>query len=228
MSADAVVETQLPPVTSKPPDFDRISGMYRWMEWLTFGPFLQRTRCSFLPSLRQHRRALVLGDGDGRFTASLLATNAGVTVDAVDASPAMLRQLRGRACFDRIRTHAADVRIWQPACRNYDLIATHFFLDCLTTEEVVDLASRLHDCAVERATWVISEFAIPPNAYGRLIACPLISALYFAFGLLTSLRIRRLPNYRFALAQSGWSLACERRHLGGLLLSELWQRERAS
>ena len=209
----------------QPPDFNRIAGLYRWMEWLTFGPFLQRTRRSFLSMLQQHRCALVLGDGDGRFTASLISSNRHIRVDAVDASEAMLSELAARSSSTRVRTHSADARTFQPIHRDYDLIATHFFLDCLSTEEIQDLAGRLRDHADPKAMWVVSEFAIPSNSYGRLIARPLISLLYAAFGLLTGLGIRNLPDHRRALAESGWRLVDQHRFLAGLLVSELWQIE---
>jgi hypothetical protein len=213
--------------TSAAPDFDRLAGIYRWMEWLTFGPFLQRCRCAFLSSLSQCRRALVLGDGDGRFTSRLLQSNPTVTVDAVDASAAMLRQLASRSPSTRIRTHLADARTFTPAYRDYDLIATHFFLDCLSQSEVRDLAAHLRHHVTPNAIWIISEFAIPSNLYGRTLAAPLIRALYLAFGLLTRLQVRTLPNHHAALAPSGWSLVDRQHALGGLLISERWQLDLA-
>src|SRR6185437_1080687 len=63
------------PVRNDTPKFDRLARVYRWMEWLSFGPYLSRCRRAFLPQLRDARRALVLGDGDGRFTAALLRRN---------------------------------------------------------------------------------------------------------------------------------------------------------
>ena len=74
-------------------NFDPIAKPYRWMEYLTFVRSLERCRNHFVPQLRQCSNALVLGDGDGRFTARLLRVNAGVVMDAIDASAAMLRAL---------------------------------------------------------------------------------------------------------------------------------------
>ena len=65
-----------------PPDFDRLARLYRWMEYLTFGPWLQRCRSAFLGGIANSRRALVLGDGDGRFTARLLADCPAIRIDA--------------------------------------------------------------------------------------------------------------------------------------------------
>ena len=219
---------ELPPLKQRAacqaPNFDRLASIYRWMEWLTFGPFLHRCRYAFLPGFSARRHALVIGDGDGRFTASLESSNLTIKVDAVDASEAMLRQLTARASSARIRAHHADARAFMPPNRDYDLIATHFFLDCLTTEEVADLASRLRRDASTNAIWVVSEFAVPPNLYGRTLARPLIRALYLAFALLTKLRVRKLPDYHAALTRSGWSLLEQRTFLGGLLVSQMYRR----
>ena len=224
----AVLDTEIreQAVNSVAPDFNHLARIYRWMEWLTFGPFLQRCRTTFLSNLQQRRRGLVLGDGDGRFTSRLLRTNAHIVVDAVDASEAMLSQLARCASpnSSRVHTHFADARTFQPP-HEYDLIATHFFLDCLTTSEIKLLASRLRRHAAPDVLWVVSEFAIPANFYGRSIARPLISALYLAFRLLTRLRIRELPNHHVALAQTGWSLVHQQKRLAGLLISELWQHD---
>jgi hypothetical protein len=214
------------------PNFNGLARVYRWMELFTFGPWLQRCRLAFLADLAPCRHAIVLGDGDGRFTAELLNCNRSLRIDAVDLSSAMLNALLRRAGLDtdRIHTHCADARTWSPARLPadpspnppYDLIATHFFLDCLTGEEVGGLANRLRPHLASGALWVVSEFAIPESRFGRLVARPLVSLLYLVFGFLTGLAIRSLPNHRSALRGAGFVLSRSRTWLGGLLVSELW------
>lgn len=206
------------------PNFNPLARLYRWMEYLTFGPWLAKTRHTYLPQSAAVINAIVLGDGDGRFTASLLRANPHVRIDAVDASAAMLQGLLYRARTDaaRVHPHLADARSFLPPNPPYDLIATHFFLDCLTTAEVRSLAATLRAAAAPGALWLVSEFAVPPTRFGRLIAAPLVHALYRAFGLLTGLSLRTLPDHRAALRQAGFTLQTHRRRLGGLLVSELW------
>ncbi len=207
------------------PNFDHLAPLYRWMEWFSFGPWLWLCRRAFLPNLTDRRHALVIGDGDGRFTASLLGTNPAVRIHAIDASPAMLRSLERRAGPHQssVTTLATDARIWQPSGPvSYDLVATHFFLDCLTTAEIGSLAASIRPALAPGATWVVSEFAIPPTWFGRLIAQPIVYVLYLAFGWLTGLRIRCLPDHRAALSDSGFTLLEIRPRLCGLLISELW------
>jgi len=210
-----------------PPNFNRLAPVYRWMEYLSFGPWLNRIRCAFLADLRDCRRALVIGDGDGRFTERLLRANPTIQIDAVDASAAMLNSLLRRAGRNatRVQTHLADARQWQPPAHPYDLIVTHFYLDCLTTEEVQSLANQLHAAVSPSALWLVSEFAIPPNLFGHLVARPLVGALYLAFGWLTGLAVRTLPDHRTALAASGFTLVQHRALLWGLLTGELWSAQ---
>lgn len=206
------------------PNFNGLATTYRWMEWASFGPWLRWCRCAWLDELIGRQRALVLGDGDGRFTGRLLRADPCVTVDAVDASPAMLKELVRRAGphAARLRTHTADARNWHPDGSPYDLVVTHFFLDCLTTEEIRLLAATVRIALDEGALWVISEFAIPRNRFGRIVARPLVAALYWAFGWLTGLRVRGLPDHASALRGAGFTLTKRRTWLSGLLTSELW------
>jgi ubiquinone/menaquinone biosynthesis C-methylase UbiE len=207
------------------PNFDGLARAYRWMEYFTFGPLLMRCRTEFLSYMTDRRNALIIGDGDGRFTARLLRLNPALRINAIDASPEMLHALMQRAGKNasRVRTHVADLRAWQPAIADpCDLIVTHFFLDCLTTDEVRSLAAKIRVLAAPNAMWVVSEFAVPSSLFGRFVAAPLVRALYLAFNVLTGLRVRSLPDHASALSDAGFSLASRRARLGGLLISELW------
>jgi SAM-dependent methyltransferase len=207
------------------PNFDRLAKVYRWMELFTFGPVLARCRTIFLPEVATARRALVLGDGDGRFTAELLRVNSKVRIDAVDASPAMLGALLRRAGANRVRItlHCADARGWQSENEQYDLVTTHFFLDCLTKEECHGLATRLRGAVSSSAVWIVSEFAVPEGWFGQFVARPLIWLLYRAFGVLTGLGIRSLPDHHAALREAGFALTRRHTRLRGLLVSEMWR-----
>jgi ubiquinone/menaquinone biosynthesis C-methylase UbiE len=213
------------------PNFDRLARPYRWLEFFSFGPCLALTRRTFIKNLADSHHALILGDGDGRFTARLLRINPTVQIDAIDASDAMLQALTRRAARNtaRLHTHLADIRTWSPdPAAPYDLIATHFFLDCLSTDEVASLATRLRVVCAPSARWIVSDFAIPPNPFGHFIARPLVLLLYFAFACLTGLATRRLPDHTTALRQAGFTPIDRRTRLGGLLLAEMWQANPAN
>jgi SAM-dependent methyltransferase len=207
------------------PNFDCLAKLYRWMELATFGPLLTDCRTAFLPDMTSARRALVLGDGDGRFTAALLQENRQVCVTAVDASEAMLNALLCHAGTNasRVSLHRADARHWNPENGQYDLVATHFFLDCLTTEECRALTVKLREAVSPATLWVVSEFAVPDDWFGNLVARPLVWLLYRAFRVLTGLRVRNLPDYHAALRDAGFTLMQRRCRLRGMLVSEMWR-----
>src|SRR5579863_4513043 len=208
------------------PDFDGLARIYRWMELAAFGPLLQRCRRAWIDKLASCQNALVLGDGDGRFARRLLDANPRVNIDAVDASLAMLQALERRAGphSDRVRLHRADARGWSPTNSGYDLVVSHFFLDCLETDEVESLARRVRGSVADDAIWVVSEFAVPAAGPGQLMARPIVAVLYRVFGLLTGLAVRRLPDYSTALRRAGFRMEARRRWLGGMLVSDFWRR----
>ncbi|MEI9952924.1 MAG: hypothetical protein WDO74_29105 [Pseudomonadota bacterium] len=70
----------------------------------------------------------------------------------------------------------------------------------------------------------MSDFAIPSHALWTPIAKLLVRSLYFAFGLLTGLRLTRLPEYQSALKSACFELEDAETALGGTLRSELWER----
>lgn len=209
------------------PQFDRLARVYRLLEMATFGSLLRRCRGTYLDELHSSRNALIIGDGDGRFTARLLEQNDVVLVDAVDVSRSMLLALIRNAGVHsgRVRTHHADARHWEPLNAPYDLVVTHFFLDCLTTEEVAALARRLRSHMTPSSRWLVSEFTVPDGWFGWIVAQPLVTVLYVAFWLVTGLRLFRLPDHRNALPQAGFTLKGWTRSLGGLLVSEIWEPE---
>ena len=205
------------------PNFNFIARPYRWLEYLTLGKALENCRAYFLPQLRNCRRALVLGDGDGRFLRALLAANPQLHAEAADASATMLQLLRRncRASAGRLETHHASALDFPPT-GPYDLVVTHFFLDCLSQREVDTLAARIAPSLAPQALWLISDFRIP-SGFMRLPARLLVRSLYFAFRILTGLRTTRLPDHSSALASAGMIPVAYRHSLAGLLTTELWQ-----
>ncbi len=206
-------------------NFDRVARPYRWLEYMSFGPWLARCRNAQLAHLTGTRHALLLGDGDGRFLARLLAANPTLTADVVDSSHAMLtlldRRLRKSQVHQRIRLHNADALNWNPT-GSYDLIVSHFFLDCFSPHQLEQLFDSVLPHALPGAQWVVSEFAIPRNPFAAWFAHRIIRWLYRAFGWTTGLRVRALPDYAASLLRRGLMLSQDQSYLAGLLRSQQW------
>jgi ubiquinone/menaquinone biosynthesis C-methylase UbiE len=194
---------------------DSIARSYRWLEYMAFGRALEYRRFRYLADVAGSRRALMLGDGDGRFLARFAAsTNA--SIDYIDLSARMLACARNRAGSMRITYHQADALKLPFASAAYDLIVTHFFLDCLNERDLEHLIERAAQAAQPGALWLISEFRQP--AWAK----PLLAALYLFFRAVTGLTTSRLTDHRPLLLKQGFRLAKEETACRGLLVSELW------
>jgi len=211
------------------PDFDRVARIYRWAEYASLGPLLERTREHFLPRLTGCRRALLLGDGDGRFLARLLQQNRGLQAVAVDTSAKMLHLLATRChraksnATTRLRTHHGSALHVTPA-KDTDLIVSHFFFDCFAQSEVDALTHRLAAQVAPGTLWLVSDFGVPRPRALRPLAALYIHALYLAFRVLTGLRTARLPDPQAALTRAGFERIARHEVLLGLLYTELWRR----
>jgi len=175
----------------------------------------------------QHR-ALILGDGDGRFLGRYAAISQ-ASIDYVDSSTRMLELARARAGVGRISHNGADTPLHISyrhadalvvplAQSSYDLIATHFFLDCFNAADLERLIERVHAAAEPGALWLISEFRQPSWAG------PLLAAMYLFFRMTAGLANSRLTDHRPLLQRRGFRLLREETSRRGLLASELWQR----
>jgi hypothetical protein len=211
-----------------PGRFDRLARLYRWMEYLSFGAYLAQCRRLRIQEMTLCQRALVYGDGDGRFLAALVRSLPKLRATAVDASREMLREAARRLPPEaQVRLVRADALECDAAAfpeAPFDLIVTHFFLDCFDEAEMASLLSRINAAAEENALWVVSEFAIPQRNPARLVGLLIVRGLYLAFDLLTGLRTRRLPDYGRVMREAGWVLEDREELLLGLLVSESWRR----
>lgn len=211
-----------------PLHFDRIARPYRWLEYLTLGRSLEQCRFAHLPALIHARRALILGDGDGRFLSKLLQANTDVSADVVDLSATMLLLSESRVArlhrLADVSFHQADLREPLPdfSLKKYDLVATHFVLDCLCEAQIAALVADITPRLTANARWIISEFTIPSSRPGKILAHSIVTFLYFAFRILTGLRVQRLPDHRRLLTAAGLHCQSVRLYLGGVLCSELW------
>jgi len=208
-------------------NFNRIARLYRWMEYVTLGPALERCRNHYLARAAERSQALILGDGDGRFTARLLAANPALDADAVDTSDVMLHLLRTRSgATNRLRIHHRDARSYAPS-DHVDLVVAHFFFDCFAQHELNALITRIASTVRPDALWLVSDFRVPSGAM-HWPARIYIRSLYLAFRIFTGLRVARLPDFACALHAAELAPVAIHRSLFGVLTTELWQREKFS
>lgn len=209
---------------------DAIAGVYRWFEYAAFGKALERCRFSQLGELSGPKRALILGDGDGRFLLAFAMQHPQTAIEYMDVSGAMLtlarRRIetspvpdRSRICFSQSDVRTVDLR-----GRGYDLIACHFFFDVFTQIELEAIVQRVGQSAAAGAEWVISEFDLPAGKAARWRALILLRIMYRFFRITTGLANQKLPEWRPLLRRQGFSNKSAFKQRNGFIVSELWTR----
>jgi ubiquinone/menaquinone biosynthesis C-methylase UbiE len=210
--------------------FDSVAPWYRTLETIAFGGVLQRCRIACLDKLQNPGRVLIVGEGNGRFLSELLRTHPDVEVECVDASERMLSLARQRIerelpdRVDRVRFLHQDITSWPaPEC-HYDLVVTHFVLDCFPASQLAGIISKLSRAATDDASWLLADFSIPEKGIARLRARLWLAAMYRFFRLTTRIQASEIIDLAPFLQAEGFALAREHLFQSGMLKSELWRR----
>jgi SAM-dependent methyltransferase len=210
--------------------FDAIAPWYRSLEWIAFGDQLQRCRVACLGEIRAPRRALIVGEGNGRFLCELLRVHPTVEVDCLDASERMLRLAHKRVeqtSLDRatrVRFIHDDIMSWTPPAPRYDLIVTHFVLDCFRETELVLIIMKLATAATEDATWLLADFCIPVGGFARARARVWLTLMYGFFRATAGIEATGLIDPAPFLQAHGFALTTQHQFKGAMLKSESWRR----
>lgn len=209
--------------------FDRVAPFYCFLETITFGQALQRARICFSRKISPPVRALVVGEGNGRFLCDLVGVHPRIEIDCVDASKQMLELSRARVqrnhpeSLGRIRFFHADIRLWSPP-QLYDLIVTHFFLDCFDRFDLELIVAKLAECATEDAKWLVSDFAPPEKLLARRYAAIELKVMYMFFRLTTDVGAQTLVDPRPSLESRGFVRRSLRLFRGGTLYASMYTR----
>ena len=208
--------------------FDRLAPHYRWMEWVLAGGKLQRCRTAFLDRVEGTRNALIAGEGNGRFLAEWRRKQPWARATVVDASARMLGAARTRLErqaieSERVQFVHADLRDGAPEGGPFDLIVTHFFLDCFPPGTLRELVERLARAAAPEAAWLIADFQVPAGGPARWRARAIHALMCGFFRLATRLPARCLTPPDAFLKDQGFELQERRTSEWGLLHTDLWK-----
>lgn len=207
--------------------FNSLAPYYYGMELILAGRVLQRCRTTFLAETLNSRSALLLGEGPGLFLAELLRANRRVEVTCVERSFRMIEEARGRLSeseLARVRFVQTDALMWLPPRDKFDLVVTHFFLDCFQPEELAVLVAKIATSATADARWLLSDFREPESGWRRWRGRALLALMYAFFRRATALSASRLTPRDEFLAEGGFRLASRLLANYGLAHSDLWQR----
>ena len=209
--------------------FDRLAPHYRWMEFVLAGGRLQRCRTAFLNEVGRRRDVLLLGEGNGRFLVECRRALPQAHITCVDSSARMLDEARrrlvnsglGAGNTEFLKANALD---WKPPKPGFDLVVTHFFLDCFRPDQLEALMAALARVATPRATWLLADFRVPPAGGRRLRALLIHRLMYLFFRFATDLPAQCLTAPDRLLEANGFELRERRLSEWGLLHSDWWER----
>ncbi|MEO7167278.1 MAG: class I SAM-dependent methyltransferase [Spartobacteria bacterium] len=206
--------------------FDRVAPYYRRLETLVFGPQLQRARVEFVRAIASPRRALIVGEGDGRFLAKFTRAHPDTQVDCLEASGRMIELARARLpAGARVQFIHAKIQEKKLAPAFYDLLVTHFIFDCFQKETLAAVVAHLAKAATPQARWLVADFSEPARGWRRFRARALIAIMYRFFGLAAGIEARSLVDYRPFLQAHNFVLEREACSPNEMIRSELWQHE---
>jgi SAM-dependent methyltransferase len=205
--------------------FDRLAPFYRMMEAIAAGGKLQRCRLAFLGEIPVPQRILLAGEGHGRFLPECARRFPDAEIVVVDASARMLEIARAKSDSPRVSFIHADALDWQPPPERFDLVVTHFFLDCLTATELAHVVAKFGAAASPRAGWLLADFDHARSGPARWRTRVIVTMLYGFFRVVTGLRARELVSPDRTLENAGFERKARRTYEWGLLKSEWWARE---
>lgn len=145
--------------------------------------------------------------------------------DSASASICALPAADSSADPRRITFHQAILPGWEPPAGQFDLIVTHFFLDCLTPEDLRTVVHALARAAKPGAHWLLADFHVPHQPFAaRLRAKAIIATAYTFFRAVAGLKVRQLADPFPVLGACGFQRERMRSWSWGMLYSSLWRR----
>ncbi len=209
-------------------NFDRIAPFYAAMERLTAGGRLHRCRIAFLDRIEPPQNILTIGEGHGRFLLACRRKFPDARIVVIDGSAKMLQvaeKLLKRHGVPIGRTEFVHSMLedWSAPPAEFDLVVTHFVLDCLDPDQIRAAVSKISSAAKRNADWLIADFEIAPSGFAKWRSAAIIGLLYRFFRIVSGLKTKSLSAPDEALKQAGFVRIGRKTYEWGLLKSEWWQ-----
>lgn len=207
--------------------FDPLAPIYRLMERVFAGGKMQCCRVAFLDNIPEPHNILLLGEGHGRFLIPCRMKFPKAAITCVDASSGMIAQARqslarSGLAEENIQFIQRNILEWSPPDGAFDLIVTHFFLDCFREDQLAILIPKLAQAAMPNAHWLVADFQIVSSGLKRLRCRMIVSMLYAFFRVATHLSASKLIDPDPFFERAGFTLHRRIEEKWGLLRSDWW------
>ena len=171
-----------------------------------------------------------MGEGNGRFLVELVRAQPELHIDCIDASSRMLEMANRRVAKEmpnavlRVRFLNENIETCALDQAGYDLIVTHFVLDCFDHDQLEVVIPKLATAAAPDATWLVADFREPRKGLARMHARMWLKAMYLFFRVTAGLRTQKLIDPDWPIRRCGFILQQEELARYGMLKSQMWQR----
>lgn len=202
-------------------NYDFVAPFYPLLERAAFGSGLSEARDASLPAVLSAQRALLIGEGNGRFLASCLNEKCEGSITVVESSGKMLSLLRARIRGIELRTRLelvhADFRDWAAPGADFDVIVTHLFLDLFRPDSQRRILEKITALSTENTVWINVDFR--PAIQSRIHR--VIDWLQYRFdGLLSGIEADRQYDPAPIIRQLGWAVQEERAFCSSTIFSQ--------
>ena len=190
---------------------------------------MQRCRVAFMDNIPVPQKVLLAGEGHGRFLRACASRFPNAMIVVVDSSAGMLQVARNKlkglgATHARVEFVLADVLQWEAPAGGFDLIVTHFFLDCFTADSLTKVVARLGELASPDAQWLLADFQIASTRWAGLRSRVIVGLVYRFFRVVCGLKAKSLASPNEDLEKAGFHRHRQITSEWGLLKSEWWRR----
>ena len=205
-----------------PRNYDLVAPIYPLLEKAAFGDGLTEARRASLCPVSLAEKALLIGEGNGRFLAACVKEKVGGSITVVDSSEKMLSLARSRIRESDLQTNVelihADFCDWSPSEPHFDVIVTHFFLDLFRPESQRRLIEKITALSTANTIWMNVDYR--PVIRSRLHR--VFEWLQYRFDhLLSGIEADRHYDSAPIIRAFGWEVQEEQSFCRGTVYSQL-------
>jgi ubiquinone/menaquinone biosynthesis C-methylase UbiE len=203
-------------------NFDLVANSYPLLEHIVYSSALDQARTSFVERIDRGKKLLLIGEGNGRFLAEILAQKRTDSITVVDASAKMLaatkQRIRNSEGRERIQWVHADFLKWRLPIDRFDGVITHFFLDLFEPPKISLICQKIAQLTAREGFWIDVDFMSGP---GDLRYKSLMWAQYRFFRILAGIEAARLHDPLTLIQEAGWRILEEKRYSSNSVCARL-------
>ncbi len=176
-------------------NFNKVADCYDFGEKFFFGNLLQFSRIHFIEYYNNAKSVLLLGEGCGQFLNQLLKVNKLCETTVLDSSSKMvekqMKNIRSKD-LDRVTFKCLPIEAFT-SNQSFDLICSHFFWDCFSHQELLDILPMYTKILCKDGFWINSDFIDDKSDFNLNFLK--IRTMYWFFRLTTGINSRCIESF---------------------------------